>query len=344
MSVVKRGPRAYQVRVSGARTRTVPTLAAARKVETDLKLRKALGDLWEEAPSTLGVELAAHIARKRATGNPSARTVEGWEYSASQWKDLCGVRLPTLRRVVVEDRIAELAAEHPKTARDALQFLKAVLRESRSRGQRIDDAILDIPAVRHRAKRGRALEPEELLELASFMPDYIRRFALLAGRVGFRVNELFTLREDQISLKNGLVFIPEHVNKSRRDKHVPLTGHEMDLVREQLLVRSPSTTLVFPKRQGGMWNRHHYRDKVWVPACEAAGVTGFTPHHLRHTAISISLAAGMPVEMVADRVGHSDGGALILRRYRHLLEREWAPALGRLDAYFNPSLAKEETA
>jgi integrase len=235
---------------------------------------------------------------------------------------------------MVEDKVTQIALLHPKTAKDALQFLKAVLREARSRGQRIDDAVLDIPAVRHKPKRGRALEPEELLELASFMPEYIRRFVLLAGRVGFRANELFTLRDSQISFVKGTVFIPEHINKSRRDKHIPLTGAETDLLREQLLVRWPGTDLVFPKRQGGMWNRHHYRDRVWVPACDAAVIEGVTPHHLRHTAISISLAAGMPVEMVAARVGHSDGGALILKRYRHLLEREWGPALGRLDAYF----------
>jgi integrase len=341
MTIVKRG-KAYQVRVAGTRARTVPTRDAAKKLELDLKLRKSLGELYEESPNTLGAELEQHIARKTAAGNPSARTVEGWEYSARQWDSLRHSRLPQLRRAMVEDKVTQIALLHPKTAKDALQLLKAVLREAGSRGQRIDDAVLDIPAVRHKAKRGRALEPEELLDLSSFMPEYIKRFALLAGRVGFRVNELFTLTDDRVDLRNGLVFIPEHINKSRKDKHIPLTAAETDILREQLLVRCPGTDLVFPKRQGGMWNRHHYRDKVWLPACEAAGLVGFTPHHLRHTAISLSLAAGMPVEMVADRVGHSDGGALILRRYRHLLEREWGPALGRLDAYFEPNKAREE--
>ena len=43
--------------------------------------------------------------------------------------------------------------------------------------------------------------------------------------------------------------------------------------------------------------------------------------------------AGMKAELIAERVGHNDGGALIYRRYRHLFPSEIRTAVGLLDAF-----------
>jgi hypothetical protein len=53
---------------------------------------------------------------------------------------------------------------------------------------------------------------------------------------------------------------------------------------------------------------------------------------LRHTAISLMCVAGYRLEWVAERVGHSDGGALVLKRYRHLYPSESYAAAPALDA------------
>jgi integrase len=45
-------------------------------------------------------------------------------------------------------------------------------------------------------------------------------------------------------------------------------------------------------------------------------------HQLRHAAISLMRRAGYRPAWVAERVGHADGGALILKRYRHLYPSE----------------------
>ena len=41
--------------------------------------------------------------------------------------------------------------------------------------------------------------------------------------------------------------------------------------------------------------------------------------------------AGMKAELIAERVGHNDGGALIYRRYRHLFPTEVREAVSMLD-------------
>ena len=43
-----------------------------------------------------------------------------------------------------------------------------------------------------------------------------------------------------------------------------------------------------------------------------------TYHDLRHTGASLMIAAGCHVKVIAEQMGHSDGGALILKRYGHL--------------------------
>jgi hypothetical protein len=52
MSIRKRGPRSYQVRVNGFAAQTAPTRETAEKL--DLKRRRALGDLYEAPAITLG--------------------------------------------------------------------------------------------------------------------------------------------------------------------------------------------------------------------------------------------------------------------------------------------------
>jgi integrase len=80
---------------------------------------------------------------------------------------------------------------------------------------------------------------------------------------------------------------------------------------------------------------------VWLPALLGAGfahrnekgriVADFRFHCLRHTAISLMCRAGMKPELTALRVGHSYGGALIYRRYRHLFPSELRAAVGLVD-------------
>jgi integrase len=55
--------------------------------------------------------------------------------------------------------------------------------------------------------------------------------------------------------------------------------------------------------------------------------TGLTCHGLRRTAANLMREAGMPVELVAERLGHGDGGALLLRTYRHVHAGETRAAL-----------------
>jgi integrase len=327
MSIRRRGQRAYQVRVAPFPAKTLPTKEAAVRYELDLLLRRSLGDRHLEESRTLGQELDAWIARRRAAGGNRDRTLEFYERSAKIWATFRAAKLSDLRRAPVEDFIAARASEYPRSASNELELLKRVLRDARGRGQRVDEGVLSIPPVRHRAREGRALTVEELNELASWFPEHSKRLVLLAGMVGARQRVWFGLTNDLLDLERGTMEIPPALSKNRRAHRIYLTDLEAGLFREQLLARSPGTSLVFPTPTARAWTRSGFRERVWLKATAAAAAhdsafENFDFHLLRHTAGSLMARAGMDPAAAAERMGHSDGGALFLRTYRHLYESE----------------------
>jgi integrase len=220
----------------------------------------------------------------------------------------------------------------PTAARNELQFVKAALRDAASRGQLVDPGIFQIEPIRVEAREAVALELEQLYEIASFMPERIGRIVPFVGTVGLRFTEAVTLTDDRVDLDAGEIGIPRDLNKSRRAKPISLARAEVQLLREQLLARPAGSRVVFANQKGGRYSESGFRS-IWRPALVAASLADFRFHWLRHTAISLMARAGMKPELIAQRVGHTDGGALIYRRYRHLYNREVQEAISSLDAF-----------
>jgi len=347
MAIRKRGKGSWQVRVRPFPEVTVPTKEAAETVELDLKLRLKLGHLYREKPTTLGDELDGLLERKKSMGGKRGPLrpagVRYYQDCVRPWEPLRDTPIPTLRRRQVEDHIAARAAVAPTAARNELQFLKVALSAAQSRGQQVDVGIFQIDPIRVEAREGQAVEYEELLGLASWLPERVQRIIPFCGTVGLRFTEAVTLTDDRVDLDGSTIFIPGRLNKSRRPKPIPLARIEVQLLREQLLVRPPGTHVVFATEKGGVYSHSGFQS-IWLPALLAAGlaheekrggrtlvVADFRFHWLRHTAISLMARAGMKAELIAERVGHNDGGALIYRRYRHLFPTEVREAVSMLD-------------
>ena len=305
MSIRKRGPRSYQVRVSPFPAQTVPTREAALRLELDLKLRRVGGAASPERPTKLGEEIDGFLARLRAAGGLRPRSLEFYEHKAKVWKPLRGVRVSSLRRAQVEDFIVARAGEHPRSALDELQFLKRVLSEARDRGQRVDEPVLRIKLRNHAPRRGRALTVEQLYELASWFPEHSSRLVLLAGQVGARQAFWFGLTDDMLDLDGGTMPIPEELAKNKSAHRVYLTSFEI-----ALLARAADGAGVWdepgvPDAGGWAWNRFRFGDRVWRKSVAAAArhdreqsglessvFDGFRFHWLRHTAGSLMAVAG----------------------------------------------------
>jgi integrase len=344
VSIRKRAGRAYQVRVSGFPAQTAPTRAAAEAIELELLRRRALGELYAAPAISLGEAIDGTLARSEATRGLAEKTRNYYAQSARFWAPLRSTRLPMLRRPQVEDAILARSRKHPRSAKNELEFLKRVLHDAKGRGQRVDESIFEIPPVRHRPRRGRALTVTELHDLASWFPAHVSRLILLAGQIGCRQNVWFNLTDEMVDLKAGTLTIPAGLAKRGLEHRIYLTGLELGLLRQQLMARPARASLVFPTVEGRKWTANRFRDRVWLQAIDAAVENdpnrkergsvfeGFTFHMLRHTAASLMALAGMDTAAAAERLEHSDGGGLFHKTYRHLYEGEKRSQAQRLEA------------
>jgi len=65
-----------------------------------------------------------------------------------------------------------------------------------------------------------------------------------------------------------------------------------------------------------------------------AGMPACTFHTLRHSHASELLRLGVPVHAVAKRLGHRDGGALLLKTYAHVTDAVARDAADRIGSLF----------
>lgn len=236
----------------------------------------------------------------------------------------------TCGRALVEDHTMARAKVAPVAARNELQFARAALRAAESRGQQVDVGIFAIEAIHHEPAEGIALALDELDAIAAWLPERIKRIVPFCGLLGLRWAEAVNLTDSMVDLCAGVITIPRALNKSRTKKPIPLAAVEVQLLREQRMARPLRTQLLFPNARGGVYTKSGFRS-IWTPAVESAGMDGFRFHWLRHTSISLAAKAGMTPELIAQRVGHADGGALIYRRYRHLYPSEVRAAVALID-------------
>ena len=73
--------------------------------------------------------------------------------------------------------------------------------------------------------------------------------------------------------------------------------------------------LVFPTINGTPWNPRNARDEL-KRGCAAADLPDVRPNELRHTAATILNGRGVPLELIADLLGHADT-TMLGRIYRH---------------------------
>jgi len=81
-----------------------------------------------------------------------------------------------------------------------------------------------------------------------------------------------------------------------------------------------------------------FRQQVWYPAREAAGLTGLRVHDLRHAHASWLLAGGADLQVVKERLGHAS--IVTTERYLHSLPTADETALDALSRIRGPQLVK----
>lgn len=345
------GERRYDVcwRAHGkSRSKTFARRADAKMFKVEIERKAQLGLLYEAPAVTLAAARDEWRARWMIGKADSTitRKDDAWPHVAA----IEHVPLDDLRPALLDDTIAAAARVAPRQAQIALQTVKQILKDAQTRGQGFQPELLEVTAPSYDEREPVFLTTAELVELgaampadklrhqmtaaeyAGWMPESMRRFPVFAGLSGLRLGELLGLCDTDVDLEDGSVLVQRSFmgrTKNRKRRRVYPCAQAVQILREQLLARAPNSRgLMFPSPEGLMWNPDNFRSRVWQPAVKrlardakgarADEIARLTIHDLRHSYASLMLRSGASVRTVADQMGHSDGGVLVLKRYGHL--------------------------
>lgn len=174
----------------------------------------------------------------------------------------------------------------------------------------------------------RALELSQLTALANNCGQY-RVLVLLAGLTGIRWAELVALTPEDFDFENGCIRVSKSMSEVNGHLHSVTTksgkARELPVPRvletelKQLVLATNSNLPVFKSPRGGYLRKANFRRNVFSPALDKTDLVGFRFHDLRHTAVSLQLAAGTDFLSVSKVAGHSRPSTT-LNVYAHELD------------------------
>jgi integrase len=210
-----------------------------------------------------------------------------------------------------------------------------------------------IQLLRGAARRVVPWTPEQRASLRGQMPEHLQVLIDAGCDLGLRQSELFGLAVEEIDFLRRLVHVRQQVKivggrlrfalpKGSKERDVPLAEPTGLLLSTQVaefarVVTLPwhepqdprrhgkphTATLLFITPDGRPLHRNAFNEHTWHPAVKAA--TGLSAgrengcHAMRHLYASTLIARRVDPRTVAAYLGHSDGGALVLRTYAHLM-------------------------
>ena len=323
------------------RKRTAATKKEALALLAEMRSQVAAGLPVPDGARTVGAWLGYWLTEIRPH-DVSEATVERDEglvrvhllpaLGTRRLKDLTPEHVETLLKAKTEEGYARATVDRVRLV------LRQALAEAERRGLVLRNVAAIVRTPKGHKREGRTLTPEQagaLLDAAEGdRLEALWKFSLL---LGMRPGEVCGLRWDCIDLDAARL----HVRQARRGRtatmHIgapknasslrtlDLPGPVVDALREHRRRQAAERLaagegwadldLVFPTSTGRMMDARNVRREL-DRLTRWAGLGHWTPYELRHSAVSLLCAAGVPIEEVADLAGHSDTRTT-MTVYRH---------------------------
>jgi integrase len=253
--------------------------------------------------------------------------------------------LGRITHVAVQAWVARLTASGlaPATVTKAEQILSKALASAVDARLIAHNPASRVRLPRIERKEMRFTDPDGLGALAEAIRPQYRALVLLGGYGGLRAGELCGLRRERVDVLGARLVVEEVLVEVQGHHHfgppktsagrrtVPLPRFVTEQLAEHLERQAvPPGGLVFTAPEGGPVRLSQFRRRYWLPAVAAAGLDGLRIHDLRHTAVSLWIAAGATPLEIARWAGHTSTW-VVLDRYGHLLPGLEDRVTGRLD-------------
>lgn len=256
---------------------------------------------------------------------------------------------------LVDDLVAK--GQAPKSVKNAIVSLRAVVRWCIRRELMTADPCVNLALPSGEAARERVATPAEALDLIAALPlAHDRALFATAFFTGLRRGELMALRWEDVDLAAGTLhtcrsytpsaqrdrferndsvlewmpggtgaFVKPKTKKA--DRVVPIPG----LLLPFLAGLDRTEGLVFGNDGVQPFNAPHVGERV-KQAWTDAKKDPITLHGCRHTYVSLLVAAGVRIDIISEKVGHSSV-TITLDRYRHLLPGTDDEVRDQFDSY-----------
>jgi integrase len=282
-------------------------------------------------------------------------TAYNYQWAFGKLNPLRGRRLRELDVVEVEYLLADLSTTVPPPrsrgrggrskplSKSSLNRIKMALGAALHEAERRDlvsrnvARLARLPAGAQCPKPRRSLTLEEAQKFVSVIEGQDdEALILVALTFGLRPGEVTGLPWDAVDLDNGTLEVRQSLKRlpkseyeiappkaeSHRVLRLPvelislLRAHRQAQREQRVAARVwEDHGLVFTNGLGRPIDSSNLRRSVKQYA-EAAGVGHLSPNELRHSAASLLVAAGVPLQDVADMLGHRDI-RMLARTYRH---------------------------
>jgi len=338
--------------VNGRRVRRKVTGASAKEVRD--RLRELREDVEGGASAldgnvTVGVFLADWLAREVPKFARSANTRENYRW-AVQGHLIPGLGHLRLARLSADDvdELLEDRAGSGRLARSSVGRLRTVLGTALDHAARRNLVRRNVARLTNvpdgSATTRRSLSSDEAKRLlAAVREDRLRALIVTGVALGLRPGELLGLSWRDVDLVQGVIHLRQQL---KRENNRPVLG-DLKTARSRRSLRCPPVVVeaLRERRQfqadeqaaaGAQWSDHWAAEQlVFTTAtgrpvdasnlrryfrrvCKAAGIGRWTPYEMRHSAASLLSEAGVPLEHVADVLGHN-GTRMAALVYRHVL-------------------------
>lgn len=217
-------------------------------------------------------------------------------------------------------RVARDAEPDPRprksSANRVLTVLKAALNFAYEQGLvRSDEVWRRVkPFKQVEAPRIRYLSRTEAKRLLNAADEDFRPLVRAALLTGCRYGELVRMRVADFNADAGAVLVAE--SKGGRPRHVYLTEEGQTFFR-QAASGKLGDALLFTRSDGTAWGPSHQIRRMHE-ACDRAKIAPRVSFHdLRHTYGSLLAMKGVPLQIIAEALGHADT-RITQRHYAHL--------------------------
>jgi integrase len=245
-----------------------------------------------------------------------------------------------IRRWVAEMHAAGLSSSRVKQSHQVLrQILSAA----------VDCGLLDhnpsqgVKLPRDAPSEMACLTADEVERLTAVLPAPYRPLIHVLAYGGLRWGEAAALRRRRCDLVGGRLIVAESLadvngravfgqTKTYRVRKTWIPTFLVEELRAHLEgVDSGPDVLLFTAPRGGPLRTANFRQRVWWPALEAAGLPrSIRIHDLRHTCASLLIRQGVHPKAIQHHLGHSSIN-ITMDRYGHLLPDQFDDLAARLD-------------